>query len=49
MFWEILLPLKYSEELNLKGQEQVVYTVRIKNNDMYFCQFHMIIRIQDII
>lgn len=48
MLWEILFPFSDQKNKVLNGQEQVVYTVSIKNNDMYFHQFH-IIRIQNVI
>lgn len=49
MVWEILFPLSTQKNKILNDEEQVVYTISIKNNDMYFYQFHMIIRIQDVI
>lgn len=49
MVWEILFPLSTQKNKILKDEEQVVYTISIKTNDMYFYQFHMIIRIQDVI
>lgn len=48
MLWEILVPLNTQKDKFLKGQEELVYTVSIKNNDTHFRQFHVIIRIQDV-